>query len=51
MEPFANNGDVTGNHGNYDFWVVKMNAIGNMQWQKSLGGSEGDMVMALTNRR
>src|SRR6478752_7773920 len=38
-----NNGDVTGNHGNYDFWVVKMNANGSMQWQKSLGGSEGDL--------
>ncbi|WP_348812725.1 T9SS type A sorting domain-containing protein [Flavobacterium maritimum] len=32
-------GDVTGNHGSYDFWVVKLNATGTIQWQKSLGGS------------
>ena len=38
-----NDGDVTGNHGDYDFWVVKMNANGNMQWQKSLGGSLSDI--------
>ena len=38
-----NDGDVTGNHGDYDFWIVKMNAKGRMQWQKSLGGTEGDI--------
>ncbi|MDR2236805.1 MAG: T9SS type A sorting domain-containing protein [Chryseobacterium sp.] len=32
-------GDVTGNHGNADYWVVKLDASGNIQWQKSLGGS------------
>lgn len=37
-----NGGDVTGNHGNYDFWVVKLNANGIIQWQKSLGGSSHD---------
>jgi len=35
----SNNGHITGNHGNYDFWVVKLNSSGNMQWQKSYGGS------------
>ena len=38
-----NDGDVTGNHGDYDFWIVKMNAKGKMQWQKSLGGTGGDV--------
>lgn len=36
------NGDVNGNHGGQDFWVVKMDNGGNMQWQKCLGGSEWD---------
>ncbi len=38
----SNDGDVSGNHGNYDFWVVKLNAQGSIQWQKSLGGSDSE---------
>lgn len=38
----GNGGDVTGNHGDTDVWVVKMNASGNLEWQRSLGGSEWD---------
>lgn len=34
--------DVTGNHGMYDYWVVKLNDTGGIQWQKSLGGSDYD---------
>lgn len=41
------NGDVTGNHGNGDYWVVKLDAAGNIQWQKSLGGSDYDMPHAI----
>lgn len=32
-------GDVTGNHGFYDYWIVKLNPSGNIQWQKNFGGS------------
>jgi Secretion system C-terminal sorting domain len=35
----TNNGDITGNNGNYDYWVVKLDASGTLQWQKSVGGS------------
>jgi hypothetical protein len=35
----SNDGDVSGNHGNYDVWVVKLSESGNIQWQKCLGGS------------
>lgn len=41
----SNDGDVTGHHGSEgsnDFWVVKLNNIGNIQWEKSLGGTEHD---------
>src|SRR6266536_2308820 len=31
----SNNGDVSGNHGGYDFWIVKLSADGNLLWQKS----------------
>jgi hypothetical protein len=40
-ESFSTNGDVTGHHGTSvnDFWVVKLNSTGTIQWQKSLGGT------------
>ena len=36
---YSNDGDVSGNHGESDYWVVKLDHIGNIQWEKSLGGS------------
>lgn len=38
----STDGDVTGNHGNYDFWLLRLDASGNLLWQKSFGGSEED---------
>lgn len=38
----SSDGDVTGNQGGYDSWVVKLDASGNMTWEKSLGGVEAD---------
>lgn len=43
----SGDGDVTGNHGNYDYWIVKLDANGDMQWQKSLGGSGMDMAQSI----
>ncbi len=34
----SNNDDVSGNHGEADFWVVKITATGAMEWQKCYGG-------------
>lgn len=39
---FSTDGDVTGNHGYSDYWIVKLDSSGSMQWQKSLGGSSYD---------
>jgi hypothetical protein len=38
----SNNGDVSGNHGGNDFWVVRLNSLGTILWQKTLGGSNHD---------
>jgi len=38
----SNDGDVTGNHGSNDAWVVKLDSLGNIEWQRSLGGSSYD---------
>ena len=38
----SNDGDITVHHGSFDFWVVKLSVTGDIQWQKSLGGSNPD---------
>ncbi|MEI8204162.1 MAG: T9SS type A sorting domain-containing protein [Bacteroidota bacterium] len=43
----SSNGDLTGNHGGYDVWVVKLNAMGSIQWQKNYGGSEHDYAFSI----
>ncbi|MCF8293672.1 MAG: hypothetical protein K9I70_07660, partial [Chitinophagaceae bacterium] len=43
----SNDGDVTGNHGSADYWVVKLNSTGVVQWQKSLGGSGDDAAFSV----
>lgn len=44
----SNNGDVSGNHGAKDAWVVKTTPSGSIAWQKTLGGSGDDEALALT---
>ncbi len=43
----SNDGDVTGNHGNQDYWVVKLSATGTLLWQKTLGGSSNEQSFGL----
>lgn len=42
----SNDGDVTGFHnggsGTEDLWMVKLSNTGNLLWQRTYGGSEGD---------
>ncbi len=33
--------------GKHDYWVVKLDAAGKIQWQKTLGGTEDDRLMAV----
>lgn len=40
----SNDGDVSGNHGSGDYWVVRLDTSGNLVWQKSLGGSSFDIA-------
>ena len=47
-ETESDNGDVTINFGDRDFWVIKLNAEGNLQWQKSYGGSGDDEALAVS---
>ena len=39
----SNDGDVAGNHGGSDFWLLKLDSVGAIQWQRCLGGSAGEV--------
>jgi hypothetical protein len=43
----SNDGDVTGNHGGDDYWIVKLDKTGNLQWQKTLGGTGEDFGLSI----
>jgi hypothetical protein len=43
----SNDGDVHGNHGGYDFWVVKLDSDGDTLWTKTLGGSDTDVAYSI----
>jgi gliding motility-associated-like protein len=43
----SNDGDVTGNHGNSDYWIIKIDGSGKLIWQKCLGGSDYDFATGI----
>lgn len=43
----SDSADVSGNHGNNDAWIVKLTSLGNIQWQKCLGGSDDDVATCI----
>ena len=45
----SSDGDVTGNHGNGDYWVVKLDTGGTMQWEKCYGGGGTDQANSIIN--
>jgi len=46
-ESASNDGDVSGNHGDKDFWIIKLDSVGTLSWQKSLGGSAWDSAESI----
>ena len=44
---YSNDGDVAGNHGNSDYWILKIDNVGSIEWQKCLGGSAFDNASAI----
>ncbi len=43
----SNDGDVADFEGTYDYWVIKLNDDGELQWQNSLGGWNDDKAYSI----
>lgn len=43
----STDGDVSTNNGLEDLWIVKLNEQGDIEWEKSLGGSNTDWAFAV----
>jgi len=43
----SNDGNLTTNKGQNDAWVLKIDRAGDLEWQKSIGGSETDFFNAV----
>ena len=46
-DSISKDGDVSGNRGNADYWIVKLNVRGKIVWQKTLGGSGSDIATSI----
>lgn len=46
---YSNDGDVSGNHGKHDIWIVKVDFDGNIMWQNCLGGTESEFIDKISN--
>jgi len=45
----SNDGDVrgSGNNGRSDYWIVKLDELGNLQLEENYGGSESDFAHSI----
>jgi hypothetical protein len=41
-ETYSSDVDVSENHGEWDIWIVRLDSLGNIQWEKSYGGSNSE---------
>lgn len=44
---FSSDGNVTGNHGSQDYWIMKLDVNGNTLWTKCYGGSNDDIALQI----
>ncbi|MCE3077209.1 T9SS type A sorting domain-containing protein [Chryseobacterium gwangjuense] len=48
-QSYSTDGDITGHHGtlNHDAWIIKIDAAGNLQWEKSFGGTSQEFALSV----
>jgi len=43
----SSDGDVSNNNGNADYWIVKVDSVGNILWEQNFGGSDNEEARAV----
>lgn len=43
----SNDGDVLLNHGKDDYWILKLNSMGEIEWQRSYGGTSWESIKSI----
>ena len=43
----SNDGDVSGNKGGADYWIIKLNSDGELEWEQNYGGSESEFAQTI----
>jgi gliding motility-associated-like protein len=46
-ESQSSNGDVRGNNGGRDYWILKLDATGQLEWENTFGGSGWDRARSI----
>jgi len=46
-ESWSSDGDVGGNNGRYDYWVIKLDEQGNLVWEKNYGRENNDKALSI----
>ena len=46
-QTWSSNGDVNSNNGQEDFWIVKLNPTGDIEWEKNYGGTLSDGAFSI----
>ncbi len=44
---YSSDGDITDNAGYADCWIIKIDSIGNLEWQTTIGGTESDHASSI----
>ncbi|MGC1515842.1 MAG: hypothetical protein WA810_09735 [Maribacter sp.] len=48
---FSTDGDISTNHGESDVWLVKVDAGGNLLWERTYGGARFDLAQAVVQSK
>jgi hypothetical protein len=45
---FAGGGDITNWYGSYDGWIVKLDSLGNTEWDFTIGSASSEVIIGIT---